>query len=71
MSGMGKKTHIQVARTKVGLTQHEVAALIERSQSVYHRYETGAIVVPHAVAPKLAKLLRIPVMRVLYPAIDP
>jgi len=64
------KTHIQVARKKAGLTQQEVAASIGKSQPVFHRYESGSIPVPHSIAPVLAKLLRIPVMRVLYPAIE-
>lgn len=64
---MIQETHILKARLKCGYTQDYVAFKIGRSQPTIQRYESGATPVPRDLAPKLANLLKIPLMDVLYP----
>jgi transcriptional regulator with XRE-family HTH domain len=58
--------HLAEARIAKGLTQAEVAAAIGRDQSLVSRYETGKSRVDLDTAPKLASVLGIDLITVLY-----
>lgn len=58
--------HLKAARQKRGLTQAVVAAEIGRDQGTVSKYESGVTRVDPAVAPRLAELLGVPILDVLY-----
>lgn len=58
--------HLKKARLLKGLTQASVAAAIGRDQGTVSKYETGSSRVAPDVAPKLATVLGIGVIEVLY-----
>lgn len=58
--------HLKEARLRKRLTQAAVAAAIGRDQATVSKYESGASKVDPAVAPKLAEVLGIGVLEVLY-----
>lgn len=58
---------LKQARIKKGLTQVELADQIGKTQSVVSRYESGESPIDIDTAPLLAKVLGLPVIKVLYP----
>lgn len=65
------RNDLKDARSALGLTQQELADLIEKDQGTVSRYETGAIAVDASTAPRLASVLGIPILQVLYGDSDP
>lgn len=62
-------SNLRNARERLGLTQKQVADLIDGDQSAISRYENGNR--PDVdVAPKLAAVLGIPLLDILYPKRD-
>ena len=59
-------SHLRAARIQKGLTQAAVAAAIGRDQATVSKYESGSSKVDQAVAPKLAEVLGIGILEVLY-----
>jgi transcriptional regulator with XRE-family HTH domain len=58
--------HLAEARIAKGLTQAEVASAIGRDQSLVSRYESGKSRIDVEVAPKLAAVLGVDLLTVLY-----
>lgn len=59
-------SHLREARRRKGLTQAAVALAIGRDQATVSKYESGGSRVDPSVAPKLAEVLGLPVLDVLY-----
>jgi transcriptional regulator with XRE-family HTH domain len=57
---------IRQARLKKGFTQQQIADAIGTRQGTVSRYESGAIPIDAEVAPKLAKILGMRILAVLY-----
>ena len=57
---------LKTARRKAGITQAQLAERVGVTQDVISRYESGKRSVDLDVAPKIAKVLRISVLAVLY-----
>ena len=55
------------SRKAKGLTQTALAAAVGCDQATISKYESGAASPTTELAPKLAELLDLPVVRVLYP----
>lgn len=61
------RNDLRDARVKAGLTQAQLADLIDRDQGSISRYESGESAVTVDVAPKLASALGLDLLAVLYP----
>lgn len=61
------RNDLKRARIAAGLTQRELADKVGKDQAAISRYEKGKLAPDLGVAPKLAKLLGLPILSVLYP----
>jgi ribosome-binding protein aMBF1 (putative translation factor) len=61
------RNDLKEARIAAGLTQTELAAKIDKTQTVVSRYESGEYAIDVDTAPVLARALSMDVLDVLYP----
>jgi transcriptional regulator with XRE-family HTH domain len=60
------RNDLKQARIEKGLTQKQVADAVDKDQGAISRYENGQLDVDAAVAPRLAEVLGLPILTVLY-----
>jgi len=61
-----KKT-LESVRKKMGLTQEQMASMLDISVSSYNQYETGARSVPTEIAQKICKILDVDISCIFLP----
>lgn len=61
-----QRPDLRYARKAAGLTQTELAVMLGKEQPVISRYERGHSAIDVATAPKIAAILKIPLLQVLY-----